>query len=297
MKKAIVFGGSGFVGSHVADALTDAGIKTTIFDLSPSSYMRKEQDFIQGNILDSVAIESAIQGHDYVYHLAGQADIGIGLKEPRRTLELNIMGTTNVLEAARKHKIERLVFASTVYVYSELGGFYRASKQACELIIEEYKKNFGIPYTILRYGSLYGPRADEKNFIYRLLTQAIHDKKIQVGYGDDEKRDYIHVLDAARMSVDILDKSYENVHVMLTGYQQITRGELLSIVNEILGGDITIERTNPAAESMQGHYKFTPYVFRPQVSKKMVSETYIEFGQGLLNLMEEVYEHKAAQSA
>ena len=296
MKKAIVFGGAGFVGSHVADALSDKGIETTIFDVSASSpWLRKDQTFIQGDILDSAQVRAAVQGKDYVYHMAGQADIGIGLKEPAHTLQLNIMGTTNLLEACRSQSIERFIFASTIYVYSELGGFYRASKQACEIIIEEYQRNFDLPYTMLRYGSLYGPRADEKNFIHRLLKQALTERKIDIGYGTDEKRDYIHVLDAARMSVDILAPDYANSHVMLTGYQQITRGELINIVNEILGGDINIENSAQENANMQGHYKFTPYVFRPQMSKKMVSTNYIELGQGLLSLMEEVHAQQAAE--
>jgi UDP-glucose 4-epimerase len=290
MKKAIVFGGSGFVGSHVADALSHQGIETTIFDLSPSPFLKETQHFIQGSILDQKLVEDAVHGKDYVYHLAGQADIGTGFEQPKQTLELNIQGTINILEACRKFNTKRFVFASTVYVYSDAGGFYRASKQACEIIIEEYEKNFGTDYTILRYGSLYGPRADDRNLIHRLLKQAITDKKIQIGFNIEEKRDYIHVYDAARMSVDILDDQYRNQHVMLTGYQPLSRGELLNIICEMMGGNIEIQHTQPESDRAHGHYKFTPYVFKPQVSKKLVSPQYMELGQGILNCMEEIYE-------
>lgn len=295
MKKAIVFGGSGFVGSHVADALMDRGIETTIFDIIKPEFLNHHHKFVQGSILDTEAVAKAVQGHNYVYHLAGQADIGIGLQEPKFTLELNIQGTINILEACRESSVDRFVFASTVYVYSDAGGFYRASKQACEIIIEEYQKNFGIDYTILRYGSLYGPRADDRNLIHRLLRQALVEKKISIGYSDDEKRDYIHVHDAARMSVDALQSDYLNQHVMLTGYQSITRGELLSTISEMLKGDVDIVHTQPETDNVQGHYKFTPYVFKPQVSKKMVSLQYTEFGQGLLNCMDEIYDRYIIQ--
>ena len=258
MKKAIVFGGSGFVGSHVADALTNAGIETTIFDISQSEFKNDKQIFVQGSILDQDLVAKVIEGKDYVYHLAGQADIGISFDSPKETLSLNILGTISILEACRKHKIERFIFASTVYVYSDGGGFYRVSKQSCEIIIEEYQKNFDIDYTILRYGSLYGPRADEKNLIHRILKQAVLKKSVQIGYGSEEKRDYIHVHDAARMSVDILSQNYKNTHVMLTGYQHISRGELLNIINEMLGGSIKIEIINPEIDRLHGHYKFTP---------------------------------------
>lgn len=295
MKKAIVFGGSGFVGSHVADALTAAGVETTIFDLHPSEFINNRQTFIRGSILDQDLVQKALKDQNYIYHLAGQADIGVGFNKPKDTLHLNIQGTINILEACRQVNIERLIFASTVYVYSDVGGFYRASKQASELIIEEYQKHFGIDYTILRYGSLYGPRANEQNFIYRIIKQAILHKKITIGYETDEKRDFIHVYDAARMSVDVLKESYKNTHVMLTGYQHISRGELINIVAEMLGGGIEIQVTKPEIDKAHGHYKLTPYVFKPKISRKLVSSEYLEFGQGILSCMEEIYDKYTKQ--
>lgn len=298
MKKAIVFGGSGFVGSHVADALTEAGIETTIFDITPSGFINDKQIFIQGDILDQDAVNKAIEGKDYVYHLAGQADIATGIKSPKDTLSLNIQGTINILEASCKYNIERFIFASTIYVYSDAGAFYRTSKQACEIIIEEYHKSFNLDYTILRYGSLYGPRADDRNFIHNIIKQAILNKSIKTGgYGNDEKRDFIHAYDAARMSIDILAKDYKNSHVMLTGYQQITRGELLNIINEMLGGDIKFETDHPEASRAHGHYKFTPYIFKPRISKKLVSNEYLEFGQGILNCMDEIYKKHVTEKS
>lgn len=297
MKKAIVFGGSGFVGSHVADALTREGIQTTIFDLTPSPYLREDQTFIQGNILDETAVHEAVKGNDYVYHFAGQADIEEGFQAPRSTIELNVVGTANILEACRKAGIERFVFASTIYVYSSAGGFYRVSKQACELLIEEYHKVYGLNYTILRYGSLYGPRADDRNLIYRILKEATLSRTITIGYKPEEKRDYIHVHDAARMSVKALSDEYINSHVMLTGYQSIERGELINMICEMLGGDIQIYQVKPEIETAQGHYKFTPYVFKPQVSKKILSSDYIELGQGLLICIEDIYEKHLEDNA
>jgi UDP-glucose 4-epimerase len=289
MKKAIVFGGAGFVGGHVADALTAAGIETTIYDLKRPSYLQQSQHFVQGDILDAKSVKDNILNKDYVFHLAGQADIEVGFQQPKETLVLNIQGTINVLEGCKEVNIERFIFASTVYVYSDVGGFYRASKQACEIIIEEYQKNFGIDYTVLRYGSLYGPRADDRNLIHRILKQAIVNKEIKIAYGSDDKRDYIHVFDAARMSVDVLSNDYINTHVMLTGYQSITRGELVNMVCEMLGGDIKVENTANETSRLHGHYQFTPYVFKPKISKKLVSNQYMELGQGLLSCMEDIY--------
>src|SRR4030042_23173 len=176
--KAIVFGGSGFLGSHVADALTAARYETTVFDVKKSPYLQKNQKMITGNILDRDAVSKAITGCDVVYNFAGMADIQEAHDKPLETVENNIIGNTVILEACRQHRVKRFVFASTVYVYSNAGSFYRSSKQACELIIENYSEVYGLDYTILRYGSLYGPRAGETNWVYKTLKQAVTEGKI-----------------------------------------------------------------------------------------------------------------------
>lgn len=289
-KKVIVFGGSGFIGSHVADALTRTGFDVTIFDIKPSAYLSSTQKFINGDILNVVSVNNAVKNMDFVFHFAGQPDILTGLKEPSHTLNLNIQGTINILEACVKNNVQRILFASTVYVYSDAGGFYKVSKQSCELIIQEYQKNFNLNYTILRYGSLYGPRADENNFIYRLLKQAVLEKKIDVDFEQDDKREYIHVFDAAKMSVLVLDKEYINTSVMLTGYRYISCKELLDLINDILGGNISFNYSQNNKERSKGHYSKTPYVFRPHISKKLMAPDYIEFGQGILISIEEIYD-------
>jgi UDP-glucose 4-epimerase len=189
-----------------------------------------------------------------------------------------------MLEAARKHNVKRFLFASTIYVYSELGSFYRVSKQACEKIIEEYQKEFDLDYTTLRYGSLYGPRANEFNFISKVLTQALKNKKI-VRRGDgEEMREYIHVKDAAQLSVDALDDKFKNKHLIITGNQQIKVKDLLIMIKEMFEGDIEIEF---GQEEELHHYNITPYNFIPQVAKKITPDTYYDLGQGL---MDQIYD-------
>ena len=128
--KTIIFGGSGFVGSHVAEALDDFGHEVTIFDLNKSPYLRPGQKFISGNILDQERVKKAVKGQDVVYNLAGIADIGEARLRPLDTVNLNILGNSTLLEAARQAQVKRFVFASTIYVYSQSGSFYRTSKQA-----------------------------------------------------------------------------------------------------------------------------------------------------------------------
>ena len=284
--KAIVFGGSGFLGSHVADALTTARYETTVFDVKSSPYIQKDQKMITSNILDKEAVSKAVAGCDVVYNFAGMADIQEAHDKPVETIESNVMGNTIILEACRKHKVKRYVFASTVYVYSNAGSFYRSSKQACELIIENYHEVFGLSYTILRYGSLYGLRAGETNWVYKTLKQAVTEGKItRLGDGE-EVREYIHVEDAARCSVMILSEEYENESVIITGHQTTRVKDIMIMIKEILGNTIKLEFL-PTDSSL--HYEITPYTFIPKIARRFISNSYLDLGQGLLQCLDEIY--------
>ena len=284
--KAIVFGGSGFLGSHVADELSGRGYKVVVYDRQTSSYLCKDQEMVVGDILDREKVTAYVKGCDYVYSFAGIAGIADACRYPVQAIETNILGTTNIVDACRLHNIQRFIFASTIYVYSDLAPFYRSSKQACELIIEDYQKTYGLNYTTLRYGSLYGKRANRFNYIYKIIQQAVEEGKI-VRKGDGEEiRSYIHVRDAANSSVDILSEEFENQYVMLTGNQSIKIKELLNMIREMFHGEISVEYSG---EPEAGHYEITPYSFRPRVAKKIVAGSYYDLGQGILDVIYEVY--------
>ncbi len=293
----IVFGGSGFIGSHVADALSDAGHDVTIFDRRRSPYLRDDQRFIQGNMLDRDQVVAAVQGNQVLYNFAGIAHLDIGLGSPIETVEQNILGTVMMLEAARLANIERFVYASSIYVYSAGGSFYRCSKQAAELYVDEYQRLHGLDYTVIRYGTVYGPRADDHNSVRRYLKQALRDGKIIASGNGDEIREYVHVVDAARLSVAVLDDEYRNEHVTLTGHHSMRFRDLLIMLREVVGGDVDIEFRPPSADDARygdsGHFIVTPYSFRPKVAKKLVANPYHDMGQGLLNCIEELYEEDA----
>ena len=287
--KVVVFGGSGFVGSHVADELTERGHEVIIYDLRDSPYLRKGQEMIVGDMLDKNKISKAVEGCDVVYNFAGIADLDTATTQPIDTVNQNIFGNALVLDASVKAGVKRFVYASTIYVYSSLGGFYRCSKQAAELYIEEYNKRYGLDFTILRYGTLYGPRADDRNSVYRYLKQALTQRKI-VGYGTgDELREYIHVKDAAKLSVDILSEEFKNKHVIITGHHPVKYKDMLNTIKEMLGGKVEIELGPPEENSRySAHYGMTPYSFAPKIGQKLVSNYYTDLGQGLLECLHEI---------
>lgn len=285
--KAIVFGGAGFLGSHVVDVLSNAGHEVTIFDRDPSQYLKPGQKQIIGDILNEQEALDAVRGNEIVYNFAGLSDIREAAQKPLQTVKLNIYGNTVILEACRVNKVKRFVFASSLYVYSNVGSFYRSSKQSCELFIQDYHEEFGLEYTILRFGSLYGPRADEKNGMYRLIKEALTQKKITYHGTGEEIREYIHVLDAAKLCVDILDESFINQHIIITGNQTIKSKDVLVMIKEMVGGGLEIQLK--AAES-NIHYRVTPYSFNPRIGKKLTANSYVDIGQGILDMMAEIYQ-------
>lgn len=283
--KTVVFGGSGFLGSHVADELSNKGHEVIIFDLKKSPYLRDDQKMILGNVLSCDQVLTAVEGCDYVYNFAGIADLDDATTKPIETVNLNIAGNINILDASRKSNIKRYVYASTIYVYSHKGGFYRCSKQASELYIEEYQRQYSQNFTVLRYGTLYGPRADDRNAIHCYLKQAMKGDGIDCFGTGEELREYINVKDAARLSVDILDEEFKNRHIIITGHYPMRSKEMVFIIKEILGKDIQIRFTG---RSHPDHYEYTPYSFIPKIGQKLVSNCYLDMGQGLLECLNEL---------
>jgi UDP-glucose 4-epimerase len=294
--KIVVAGGSGFIGSHVADALSDAGHEVTIYDLRESPYLRDDQRFVQGSMLDRDAVNKVADGKDVFYNFAGIPHLDIGLNHPIETVEQNILAPVIALEACRLASIKRYVYASSIYVYSEHGSFYRCSKQAAELYVEEYQRLHGLDYTILRYGTVYGPRADDYNSVRRLLKMALFERKLTTSATGDEVREYIHVRDAASSSVRILSDEFQNEHVVLTGLHAMKFLDMLAMIREIVGLDVELKISPPDASDPRlgssGHFSITPYCFRPQLAKKLVNNPYIDMGQGLLDCIEEIYHER-----
>jgi UDP-glucose 4-epimerase len=289
MSQALVTGGSGFLGSHIADTLTARGWDVTILDRQHSPHLRAGQTMVVGDILDERALTAAAAGCEAVFHLAGLADLNRASTRPIDTATANLVGTLNVLEAARKAGVKRFVFASTVYVYSRAGGFYRCSKQACEEYIDEYRRQFGLDYTILRFGSLYGPRADGANGVYRLLLHAARGERIRHIGTPGDTREYVHVEDAARLSVDALAPEHANQHLVITGHHPMTLEQLFTMFSEIVGRKLDIEYVEPPEGLFDAHYRVTPYAFNPRVGRKLTSSCYVDMGQGLLQMLEQLH--------
>jgi UDP-glucose 4-epimerase len=285
-KKALVIGGSGFLGSHLADELTLKGLDVVIYDQSPSPYVRPDQTFISGSVLDFDQLLLASQGVNYIYNLAAIADIDEAKHRPVASAETNIIGNINALEVAKQQCVDRFILASSVYVNSNSGSFYRITKRSAEEYVKEYSTQNGMPYTILRYGSLYGPRSDDRNTIYRFVRDALEKQSVTYVGQLDSVRQYIHILDAVKMSYDILAEDYINQTLTLTGPETFTIKDVVLLLSEQLGEKITID--NPFEKNDGSHYVLSPYRYQREISKKLTLNNQVAFQEGMLQLIKEI---------
>ena len=178
--KVIVFGGSGFIGSHVAESLYREGFKVTVADLKKSKDLNKNILFRRVDINNKVRVLKLVKSSSIVFNFAAIADIQDSYDSPIKTLNVNIIGCANILHACVQNKVKKFVLASSIYANTSQGGFYRVSKQACEIMTMEFSKVYKLDFTILRFGSIYGPRSNLKNGLLKIVYDSLNKKKINL---------------------------------------------------------------------------------------------------------------------
>jgi len=293
MIKALVTGGNGFLGHYIVRHLLKRRIETVSFDerkMTDSEYegISSSSDLtcIQGDILDRKALRDAMDGCSLVFHTAAIADIDETRKIPTRTMEVNVLGTAMCLEAAHQCDVRRFLYASSVYTGGNWGSFYRVSKTAGELLVKAYEEEFGLEYSILKYGSLYGREANHWNFIYGICKSLLMDGEYTYTNSPDSMREYIHIDDAARETVSIsLAQEYINKSVLITGHQRLKIKELFDTLEEILGKKIKIHYNTSIPPR---HYIRTPYSFERDVPVRVNLSQYIDISEGILDCLNEV---------
>ena len=219
LRNVLVTGGSGFIGSHIVDALVKKKYNVTVVDLN--SPKRKDVKFVKGSILNKKLFQFLLKKNKLIFHLAAISDINKVKNIPATTISTNVLGTARLIEATRKAKVKRFVFASTYYSYGNAGNLYTTSKTASELIIENYNLLFGLKYTILRYPTAYGPRNRNVDAISIFVDRAIKNKNLIIHGSGKQKRDYLHVEDLGEGSAIALDKKLVNKTVTLASKNSI----------------------------------------------------------------------------
>jgi UDP-glucose 4-epimerase len=255
--KIAVTGGSGFIASHVVDHLLADGNEVVVIDHRVRPH-RADVQFEDIDILNLSALIQATKGCEYVFHLAAVSNVNYAHKYPVYTVDLNITGTTNVLEAARLNGIQRVFFASTVWVYTgtrgngsldedepfylpDAGHIYTSSKIASEMIIHNYWQLYRQPFTILRYGIPYGPRMREELVIPIFIHKALAGEPIIIQGDGSQYRNYVYVDDLARAHMLAMSARAENQVYNLEGAQKISIRDVARTIDKVFGGGVQIE--------------------------------------------------------
>jgi UDP-glucose 4-epimerase len=258
--RVLVTGGSGFIGSHVVDKLRLRGHQPVIYDLRPSPWhngpTQPRVETVLGSITDREAMERAMQGCDAVAHLAAVADVNDVHREPEDAERVNARGTVTVLEAARRTGLKRIVYASTIWVYSDCveddvdeetllpapSHLYTSTKLAGELYCKAYQELYGIDYTIMRFGIPYGPRAREAAVIPAFVNKAMKGEPLTLAGDGSQSRRFVYVEDLAEgVALGLNDLAANRVY-NLASNETVTIKQIAVTVQELMG-DVEIVYT------------------------------------------------------
>jgi UDP-glucose 4-epimerase len=251
-----VTGGCGFIGSHVVDRLAGAGHGVLVLD-NATTGDGLPAECRQVNVLDLPALQRALSKVDAVFHLAGMSNVDHAFADPEHTVQLNVVGTGNVLEAARRAGVGRVLLASTVWVYgaaqdpsggrqplseeapvapSRAGHIYTSTKLAAEMLVHSYRETYGVPFTILRYGIPYGPRMRDELVLARFVRRAVDGLPLTVAGDGSQFRNYVYVADLAEAHLLALGSAAENEVIAVEGSERVSVLEMAEAVRRHFPG-------------------------------------------------------------
>jgi UDP-glucose 4-epimerase len=263
--RVLVTGGAGFIGSHVVDRLRRQGTAVRVLDLRKSSYHRaRDVEHVGADLLDLRAVERAVNGCDAVIHLAAAADVDDVARRPAEAEAVNARGTLNVLEAARRTGVRRVVYASTIWVYGNGSGtvdedsavvlpdhLYTATKLAGEMYCRAYSELYGLQCTVLRFGIPYGPRARPAGVIPIFVTKALAGEPLTIAGEGSQSRRFVYVEDLADGVVRGLERHAIGRVYNLVGDQSVTVRQIAQTVGELVG-DVGVVPTPGRTADFQG---------------------------------------------
>ena len=264
--RVLVTGGSGFIGSHVVDRLREHGVTPRVFDLirSPHHAPGEVETFL-GSLLDPEGLRLAMAGCTAVIHLAAVADVNDVVLEPSYAENINTRGTLNVLEAARRAGVGRMIYGSTTWVYGDCpeqnvdeetpipapGHLYTATKLAGETYCYAYRNLCGIDYTILRFGIPYGPRARDRAVVATFVENALKGERLTIAGDGQQFRKFVYVEDLAEGIVLALRPRAANRTYNLDGIERVTILQIAETVRSVIG-EVEIVHTESRSGDFSG---------------------------------------------
>jgi len=269
MKRVVVTGGAGFIGSHLSEELVNRGYQVDIIDNLftgrmeniNSLLLKADATLIKGNILDAPFIRRALHEADLVFHQAAVTSVPYSIRDPEKTNHTNISGTLNVLLAAREQGVKKVIYASSSSVYGDTSVLpkvedmipnpqspYALTKLTGEYYCQVFQQVYGVPTVCLRYFNVYGPRQNPNSeyaaVIPKFIT-SINNGKAPTIYGDGEQsRDFTYVKDVVEANILAAESDATGVFNIGSG-ESTTINQLATLCSKLLGKD----DINPIHES------------------------------------------------
>ena len=258
-KKILITGGLGFIGSHIADELTDDN-EVIIIDNKSTGKVENLKNPNHENLtliekdLNEVNLDELLINVDYVFHLAAMASVPLSIDNPVKCTNDNLNATIKLLNACKANDVKKIIFSSSSSIYGDNKNIplketeyplpkspYASSKASCELYLKTYYEAYGLNYVSLRYFNVFGPKQD-KNSQYAAVIpnfiSALLEGEKPIIYGDGEQtRDFIYVKDVVKANIKSCECDFNGIVNVASG-RKMTINELYKIICETLGYDV-----------------------------------------------------------
>lgn len=267
--RTLVTGGSGFIGSNLTRRLLELNHEVRVMgNLSTGRKQNLEEimkdiEFIKADIRDMEAVKKSVKGMDYVFHEAALPSVPRSIEDPVTTNEVNVTGTLNVLRAAQKAGVKRLVYASSSSVYGDSPTLpkketmtpnpispYAVSKLVGEYYCTVFHKAYGLEAISLRYFNVYGPRQNPDSeyaaVIPKFITSALSNRPLEIHGNGEQTRDFSYVDDVVQANILSLTAKKAPGEVINISYgDRISLNELVELLNKLLGKNLKPVYTDP----------------------------------------------------
>lgn len=248
--KILVTGGAGFIGSNLVDALIEKSHKVVVVDnlsAGKEEYINKKAEFFKADVNNYASISHFFNGVDYVFHLAAQARIQPSILKPRETFESNVIGTLNVLLAAKETAVKKVIYAASSSAYGDPDTMplredmetrpktpYSLSKLVGEQLCKLFSELYGLHTISLRYFNVYGPRQPEEGayatVIGVFLRQKKSGEKLTIFSDGNQRRDFTYVSDVVSANLLAMHSACEGETINIGTGKNYTINEIASFV-------------------------------------------------------------------
>jgi UDP-glucose 4-epimerase len=309
--KTLITGAAGFIGSQLTHHLWKEGKQIVLLDnfsygkednlIFPDKDFRNE--ILKIDIRDKAAIDQIMKNGDidYIFHIAGIAPLPDCQVKPDEAIAVNIIGTVNILEAAKKYGVKRIIFASTSAIYENDKNFpsvedkfelpsliYPNTKYCAERFCESFSLNYGLNITALRFANVYGPHIDclrkQPPFVGYMIRELYYNRTPTFYSNGIQSRDYIYVDDLIDLAIKVMNgdaKGFEAINVSSNDSYSVN--QMFAFVSKIMGKNITPNFEDPIKywskypELYSGLFPIKQEVLNHEVNKKTLCDNQLAF--------------------